>query len=58
MLANIWLRRNGHPITAWPDRAIGDVSEIREAYISAIKAADEGDYAALIVMHERFSAGG
>ena len=56
MLANIWLRQQSHPITAWPDQTIGQVSTIRKEYIEAIQAADAGEYVLLIAMHERFQA--
>jgi Fic-DOC domain mobile mystery protein B len=54
MLANIWLRREGFPITIWPDETIGQASVIRSDYITAIKSADNGDYEPLIAMHERY----
>lgn len=54
LLANIWLRQNKHPITAWPDQSIGQTSPIRAKYIAAIKAADNGDYAPLISLHRRY----
>ena len=54
LLANIWLRRHGHPITLWPDDAIGQTSRIRREYIDAIKAADNGDYGLLTALHEKF----
>lgn len=54
MLANIWLRQQGHPIVAWPDTVIGHASVIRGQYIQAIKTADNGDYGPLIALHERF----
>jgi Fic-DOC domain mobile mystery protein B len=56
MLANIWLRQQGSSITAWPDEVIGEVSTIRAEYIEAIKAADNGNYAPLIALHERFKS--
>ena len=43
MLANIWLKRHGQPITKWPEETIGGKSAIREEYIAAIRAADEGE---------------
>jgi Fic-DOC domain mobile mystery protein B len=55
MLANIWLKQNGGPITAWPDQAIDRTSVIRHEYIQAVKAADRGDYTLLFGLHERYS---
>lgn len=57
MLANIWLRRHGRHPTVWPEPQMGEVSEIRGAYIAAIKAADQGDYEPLIELHRQFTAG-
>jgi len=55
MLANIWLKQNGQPITAWPDQAINRSSVIREEYIKAIRTADVGDYKPLFTLHRRYS---
>lgn len=57
MLANIWLKRQGQPITAWPEEAIGSKSVIRDEYIAAIRAADEGDEWGLKALHQRFTPG-
>src|SRR5262249_15141061 len=57
MLANVWLRLNGSEPTVWPEEAVGEVSPVRAEYIEAIKAADQGEYAALIELHRRFTAG-
>jgi Fic family protein len=57
MLANIWLKRQGQPITAWPEEAIGSKSVIRDEYIAAIRAADEGDEWGLRELHQRFTPG-
>ncbi len=46
MLANIWLRLHDQQVTHWPEEAIGAVSPIRSEYLSAIKSADIGDFAA------------
>lgn len=51
MLANIWMKRQGHPITEWPEEAIGSTSVIRVVYLDAIRAADEGDDGRLIDLH-------
>lgn len=37
MLANIWLKRNGHPITEWPEATISFKSVIRDEYLAAIR---------------------
>lgn len=54
LLANIWLRRNSHPIIDWPEAVIGTASEIRGEYIAAIKAADGGDFDPLLKIHELY----
>ena len=53
MLANIWLKLNRHPLVDWPERIIGTESDIRAAYIAAIRKADDGDLEALIDLHRR-----
>ncbi|MFC1610480.1 mobile mystery protein B [Myxococcota bacterium] len=55
MLANVWLRREGHSLVRWPEKTIGDVSVERETYLTAIRAADHGDLRELIDLHERWS---
>lgn len=56
MLANILLAREGLPLVNWPD-TIGSVSSpIRPEYISAIKAADNGNYSQIMDLCRRFSA--
>jgi Fic-DOC domain mobile mystery protein B len=52
LLGNIWLRRHAEPIVVWPDKLIEGVSPEREAYINAVRAADDGDYEPLIAMHK------
>jgi len=54
LCANIWLKRHGAPIIAWPDPAFGADSDAREEYLAAIRAADAGDGVALLEMHRRF----
>jgi Fic-DOC domain mobile mystery protein B len=54
-LANVWLRLNGQPYTEWPEETVGETSVIRGEYLAAIKAADNGDYALLIGLHDRFA---
>ncbi len=55
MVANIWLRDMGQPLTAWPESVIGAVSTIRDRYLSALQAADRGEYTFLIQMHEELA---
>jgi Fic-DOC domain mobile mystery protein B len=57
MLANIWLKRHGHAITEWPEETIGAKSLIRDEYIAAIRAADEGDEEPLKKLHDQFTPG-
>ena len=54
LLSNIWLKLHGQPIVAWPDQLLGEASEVRDEYLTAIKAADGGDYAGLTELHQRF----
>ena len=56
MLANIWLKLQGGEPTAWPETTVGETSPVRADYLNAIRAADQGDYAALIELHRRFTA--
>jgi Fic-DOC domain mobile mystery protein B len=55
MLANVWLKRHGHPVTAWPEETIGTKSVARDEYLAAIRAADAGDEGPLIELHRRFT---
>lgn len=55
LLANIWLKRNRHPITAWPDVEVGAEGRIRDAYLVAIRAADLGNFDPLIKMHALYA---
>src|SRR5579872_6712932 len=55
MLANIWLKLNGHPITEWPESHVGNSSPIRNEYLDAIRQADNGKYGPLRRLHERFT---
>jgi Fic-DOC domain mobile mystery protein B len=55
LLANIWLALQGHPVTDWPAEVIETKSIIREEYIAAIKAGDEGHEAPLIELHRRYT---
>ena len=55
ILANIWLKLNKQPLTEWPEEVIGETSVIRDEYLTAIHAADSGDYAPLIELHRRYA---
>jgi Fic-DOC domain mobile mystery protein B len=54
LLANMWLRQNGHPVIEWPEKVIGDRSVVRDEYIAAIRLADDGDYGPLLAMHQKY----
>ncbi|MDZ4783764.1 MAG: mobile mystery protein B [Planctomycetia bacterium] len=56
LLANIWLRRNRQPLIEWPEQTVGATSVVREEYLLALKAADHGDLAHFIELHQRFCA--
>lgn len=56
MLANIWLARNGSPLVHWPTD-LDHASEYRQAYLKAIRKADDHDYGDLLDLHRRFSTG-
>ncbi len=53
MLTNIWLVIHESPYIAWPEEAIGSLSPIRDEYIAALKAADDGDYDLFLAMNAR-----
>jgi Fic-DOC domain mobile mystery protein B len=55
MLANIWLRLNGQPYTAWPEESVGEVSPIRDEYLEAVRAADKNNHSPLAALHERYA---
>jgi fido (protein-threonine AMPylation protein) len=54
LLANIWLKRHGMPIVAWPAE-LGANSTVRVEYLAAVKAADQGDDGPLTELHRRFA---
>lgn len=54
LLANVWLRRHRQPYTRWPDTLSGESSVVRDAYLAAVQAADQGDYEPLVALHRRF----
>lgn len=53
-LSNIWLAMNAHMDVRWPDDLIGAISPIRDNYIGALKAADNGDFDPLLQMHQAY----
>ena len=55
MLANIWLKQNGHPLTIWP-ADLETLTETRDEYLAAVKKGDELDYGPLIALHKKYSA--
>jgi len=55
LLANIWLRLHRHPATLWPEEAVGESSPIRDEYLDAIRAADDGDEGPLVALHRRYT---
>lgn len=55
LLANIWLKLHKQPLTDWPEEVIGSTSLVRDEYLAAVRAADEGDDTRLIDLHRRFS---
>lgn len=55
LLANIWLKLHKLPATEWPEDTIGGTSTIRDNYLTAIRAADNGDFAPLIELHRQFT---
>lgn len=57
MASNIWLRLHGARAIEWPEATIGTASVVRNEYLQAIRAADQGDYLGLIALHARFAGG-
>lgn len=55
LLSNIWLKLHGAAVINWPESTIGTASTIRADYLSAIRAADNFDYAPLGELHRRYS---
>jgi len=56
LLANIWLKQNGQPLTEWPS-IVGE-SPVRSDYLDAVKAADGMDFEPLLELHRRFTGAG
>jgi Fic-DOC domain mobile mystery protein B len=53
LLANIWLRRHKAPLIRWPEESIGQESLIRNDYLRALQAADDGDFGPLLALHSQ-----
>jgi Fic-DOC domain mobile mystery protein B len=53
LLANIWMARHREPLIEWSEQVIGEQSVIREAYLTALKSADNGDCGPLIELQQR-----
>lgn len=55
LLANIWLKQHGSPVTRWPEEGItANTSSVRQRYIQALKAADQCDMSLLIGLHGEY----
>jgi len=52
MLANIYLRQNGSMPVKWQEDLLSKENLQRDAYIQALKLADNGKYQKLIEMHQ------
>lgn len=52
MLANIYLRQNGLMPVKWQEDLLASENPKRNAYIQALKKADNSDFADLIAMHK------
>jgi Fic-DOC domain mobile mystery protein B len=55
MLANIHQKQVLLSLTAWPEESVGGTSPVRDGYMRALRAADNGDLNDLIEFHRRFS---
>ena len=55
LLANIHLKSMGHELTIWPEQTVGDSSVIRQEYLNAVRAADDGDYSPLIDLQRQLT---
>jgi len=56
LLANIWLSCHRAPLVLWPEETIGQESPIRNDYLEALKAADDGDFGPLLALHTQYVA--
>ncbi len=53
MLANVWLLQHSERVIFWPEETIGSMSTGRNAYLRALKRADDGDIGALVSYQDR-----
>ena len=54
LLANIWLRRHEAPLVVWPEDMSQQESPIRNDYLEALNAADNGDFSSLLELHRQY----
>ena len=54
MIANIYLRKKELPLILWPEDRITVQGTVREAYIAALREADQGGFGPLIDLHKRY----
>ena len=54
MIANIYLRKKELPLVLWPEDRITVQGTVRDAYIAALKKADQGDFKPLIDLHRQY----
>lgn len=55
LMTDIFLSSRGHPLPRWPQvQLMTDGHEIRECYIEAMKAADNGDYSKIIAFMNEY----
>jgi Fic-DOC domain mobile mystery protein B len=48
MMADLLARKSGRPAFSWGGASLSNTSELRSAYISALRHADEGDFVPLL----------
>lgn len=54
MVSNIYLRKKDLPLILWPEDRFTIQGDIRDAYIVALRRADQGDFQPLIDLHKKF----
>jgi Fic-DOC domain mobile mystery protein B len=54
LLANVFQKQSSGRMTIWPEQTVGNQSVIRQEYLAAVRAADGGDYAPLILLHKKY----
>lgn len=54
MVSNIYLRKNGLPLILWPEDRITVQKAVRDAYIAALRRADQGDFKPLVELHKQY----